>query len=284
MNFHITTNPRSYQIRFLLDVCFGLVQSKEWPVQNILVTHKGQTDVSNMQEVLSGIFEADKIYDIAGKKVSTGEILAKAEAFDAASGKKKLPKLIEGRHRAVARWLVSTFHGIDIDPNVAEVEGDRARKIMLEGNISNENYAKMLNTEKLSGIVQAIKDGLYPQQTSLPVKRGQQQVLWHRSQAVILQGISCEDACKLSYKEAKAVAEGGATLEAVLAEQTQGKNAKKILPGEKIRDLLKIARNYDPASENYIARLLAAIVDNSETAAKVVVTEYYRNSGAIKAE
>lgn len=273
MIFNITPNHRSYQVRFILDLVFSLFQSRVWPVTTVLVTHKGKSGSSNMAETVKGIFEDGKIVDLAGKKVSTGEIIAKAEAFDAQNKGKKAAVLLEGRHRVVALWLLETFLGVTLEPEVTEVGDDMAGRIALESNLTNETIAKMLSTEKLSGIVEAVRANVYKKQTDLPVKRGQQQALWHRAQAVIVQGISVEDAAKLSYKEADQITKGAVTLEAVLAERAG--NAKKVLPGEKLRDLVVIAGNYDKAGTDTITKLLKAITDNAETTAKSLIVEHF---------
>lgn len=273
MIFNITPNHRSYQVRFILDLVFSLFQSRLWPVTTVLVTHKGKSGSSNMAETVKGIFEDGKIVDLAGKKVSTGEIIAKAETFDATNKGKKAAVLLEGRHRVVALWLLETFLGVTLEPEVTEVGDDMAGRIALESNLTNETIAKMLSTEKLSGIVDAVRANVYKKQTDLPVKRGQQQSLWHRAQAVIVQGISVDDASKLTYKEADQIVKGAVTLEAVLAERAG--NAKKVLPGEKLRDLVVIAKNYDKDAANLLTKLLVAITDNAETTAKTLIVEHF---------
>lgn len=274
--FNITENHRAYQIRFILDLVFAFVQTKVWPPSTVLITHKGKTGPCNLVEVIKGIFEEGKIYDFAGKKVTGGEVIAKAEAYQAKQGKKLFAMLLEGRHRFVAVWIVLEWFGIAIEPETTEVGDDMAGRIALESNLVNEQFAKMVSTEKLGGIVDAVRNGTYKKQTDLPVKRGQQQALWHRAQAVIVQGVDLEKAAKLSYKEAAQVVEGKAKVDDLLA--ARAGNAAKVLPGDKIRELKTMVANYDPEAKSALAKLINAIVDNAETTCKTIIVEAYRKA------
>jgi hypothetical protein len=272
--YHASKQTRSWQVRFILDLVYAFVRSKAWDPATVIVIHKGKTGAPNMAEMCKAIFEEGKIFDLAGKKVTSGEIIAKAEAWDAKNAKAKLPVVLEGRHRVVALWLVAEFFNIRIEAAEAEVGDDMAQRIALEANLTNESYAKLLNTEKLQGIVDAIKAGVYKKQTDLPVKRGQQQKLWHAAQAVIVQGIDLEKAAKLTYKEAAQVVEGKAKVDDLLA--ARAGNAAKVLPGEKIRELATMVKNYDPESKSVLAKLINAIVDNAETTAKTIIVDAFK--------
>lgn len=275
MSYNLSKQTRSWQVRFILDLVYAFVTRKLWDPATVIVIHKGKTGPGNMTDAVKAAFEEGKIYDLAGKKVTAGEIIAKAEAFDAKNAKSKFPVVVEGRHRVVGLWLAAEFHGVQIEAAEAEVGDEMAAKIGLEANLTNEQYAKLLNTEKLGGIVEAVRSGVYKKQTDLPVKRGQQQALWHRAQAVIVQGIPLDKAVKLSYKEAAQVTEGKADVDAVLA--ARAGNAAKVLPGEKIRDLVKMCQTYDPKAASVVAKLINAIAENAETTAKTLIVDFFKS-------
>lgn len=278
--FHLSAQTRSWQVKFIQELVHAFVNRKQWDPATVLVLHKGKTGPANMLDACKAIFVDGKVYDIAGKKMTAGEILAKAEAFDAKNAKAKLPVLVEGRHRAVALWLASIFFAVDIEPETTEVSDEMAARIGFEANLTNEVYAKMLATEKLDGIINAIKTGVYTKQTDIPTKRGQQQSLWHRANAAIVQGLTDKDSLEklssLDYKAAKAIAEGSLTIDAAL--EAKAGNVKKVLPGEKIRDLLKMCQNYDQAGASPVTKLLAAIVENAEVTAKTVIVDSFRQN------
>jgi hypothetical protein len=232
-------------------------------------------------ETIKAIFNEDKIYSIGEKKVTQGEIIAKAEAWDAKHAKAKFPQVCEGRHRVVALWIVNELFGVSIEPDTIEVDAAKADEISFQTNLTNENIAKMLSTEKLQGIVELVRSNVYKKQTDLPVKRGQQQKLWHAAQAVIVQGVKVEEAAKLSYKEAKDVVDGKLTVEAALAARNGG-NVSKVLPGEKVRELLTMAKNYDANGEQNLTKLLEAIVTNAETTAKAIIVATFKPAPAGK--
>lgn len=272
--FNLTPNNRSYQVKFISDLVYSFVQHRMWPIGHVIITHKGKSGASNMRETLASFLEEGKIYDFGGKKLATETILAKAELYDQKHAK-KCAIVLEGRHRCVAKWIAETFFDVVIEPEISEANDDMAGRVALEANLVNEQFAKMLNTEKLQGIIEAIKADVYKKQTDLPVKRGQQQTLWHRAMAVIVQGVSVEDAGKLTAKEAADVEEGKLQLAQILEEKESGKNAKKVLPGEKIRALATMAKNYDQSGTSHLSQLLDAIISNGEMAAKVAVKAYF---------
>jgi hypothetical protein len=273
--FHLTPNHRSYQLSFILNLVWSFLQTKAWPVAALIVLIKGKTGPANMAETIKALFNEDKVYSIGEKKVTQGEIIAKAEAWDAKHAKAKFPQVCEGRHRVVALWIVNELFGVAIEPDTIEVDAAKADEIAFQTNLTNENIAKMLSTEKLQGIVELVKANVYKKQTDLPVKRGQQQKLWHAAQAVIVQGTPVEQAAKLSYKEAKDVVDGKVTADDAIAARGNG-NQSKVLPGEKIRELLTMAKNYDKDGANELYKLLDAIVNNAETTAKAIVVGAYK--------
>lgn len=269
--FSLAAQTRAWQVKFVQELVYAFATRKIWDPATVIVTHKGQKAAPNMGATMRAIFEADKVYDLAGKKVSSGEIFAKADAYDLKHAKAKADVVVEGRHRISALWLVAEFFGIVVTPEVVEVNDDMAKRIGFEANLTNESFAKMLNTEKLGGIVELIRNGTYAAQKDIPCKHGRQQALWHQAQAVIVQGVTLDEAVKLSAKEAAQVTTGVLKAEDAIA--ARAGNAKKVLPGDKLRDCQKICKNYDPESKSDLSKLLNAIIDNAETTAKQVLVE-----------
>lgn len=277
--FCLAPQTRKYQVAFILQLVHAYVSRKFWEPNSVCIVHKGKTGQSNMAEHARLIFEEGKVYTLGDKKVTAGEIIAKAEAYDAKHSKAKCAVVIEARHRIFAVWLVMEFFGIEIVPEVNEVGDEMAKRVAVEINWTNEQFARQLNTEKLSNIVEGVRTKLYTRQEDLPGKHGRKQYYWWLAQAVINQGVSLDDAVKMpSYKEAKAVSEGGMTLEAAT---TKKGNESKVLPGGKQREMLTVCKNYDPELKQTMGRFVKAIVENAETEARQAIIDFYKGTLAV---
>jgi hypothetical protein len=279
--FYLTENHRSYQLGFVLNLVFTYVTSKFWPSNTVLVTHKGKALPCNILDIVKILFSEDKVYTICEKKFPQKDILTKVEAYQLAHSNELFAWILEGRHRAVALVLAKVLFDVDIEPNIIEVDDERAKRVAFESNLSNEQFAKMLGTEKLQGVVELINSGVYKQQKDIAgLEHGQQQLFWHRAQAVIVQGVSLEDAMKFKdYKSADAVAKGEATAADTIA-GINSKNKAKVLPGEKIRDCAGMCRTYDAGGDDHITKALEYIVNNAETNLKAIIATHFRDKAA----
>lgn len=275
---HLLKNPRPYSMPKILDLNDSMSGKTGWIPTEYVAVIKGSAEECNIPEILASFVEMDKTYTIGGKPFSGKTLITLAEAYrDKHFKGKKFRSVCQGGHRIIAAFLAIAINGANIVPLVAEVTEEVANQLALSGNSAHDLINRMANSDRLEEVVRLMRTNVYRAEGDLPFKRGLRQRFWSQGQLVIIHEIPMEKALELDKEQARNATNvdknPGKTVEQAVDGYIAGKagNAKKVLSGEKLRDLLKAAKRNDPEATTPVTKLLIAITEALETDANVIV-------------
>ena len=230
----------------------------------------------------------DKAYRITPTLSLTAEGMAAREKtyLEGLSGS-KCKAIVDGRGRYFFTMLCR-FAGIPCEPQYQTVEIESSKDLQdlaYRANAAEDDQQRLAKRDKIERAAYLVYTKEVDKQAGLAAhgfNRGQQQVGWHGAAACIAHGYTPEELAGIrgsTYKLYKAISEATkrADADALIAEHEAelgaGDRIEKVMDGDKIRDLLKRARDLDNTPPDVLA-LLAAIVSADYATAMIIIRKY----------
>lgn len=168
----------------------------------------------------------DRKFDLFGKKVTFDEIIEKLSNLP--KTKKDLVAVVGGNHKTAAALLVFAFTGKDLDIPVVEVGEDWEVKALMS-NVANGVMRRLSKEQKLLSVVPLVESGKITKASQLEAlgfKHGEATYMYAKAYMVVFQGVSFEDALRVSDKKAGKIKNLGEPekVQAAVSEDIEGKD------------------------------------------------------------